>query len=74
MNSIQRKIRVRKEDSAFVYFVLEAHEGVTAYSTLDFKPGDPHRDLMLFVPPDFASDADRIIASLGDMVYELKSS
>lgn len=70
--SLRRKIRVRKEDSAFVYCVLESHEGIAAYSTLDFKPGDPHRDLMVFVPPGFVEEADAVLKSLGEMIYELE--
>ena len=72
--SLQRKIRVRKEDSAFVYFVLEANEGIAAYSTLEFKPGDPHRDLLILIPPDFEEDVDRVLKSLGEMIYELERS
>jgi hypothetical protein len=71
-HSLRRKIRVRKEDSAFVYCVLESHEGIAAYSTLDFKPGDPHRDLMVFIPPDFEHEAELVLNSLGDMIYELE--
>ena len=69
--SLQRKIRVRKEDQVFVYCVLEANEGIAAYSTLEHKPGDPHRDLMIFIPPDFEEDAERVLKSLGEMIYEL---
>ncbi len=46
-------IRVRKEDAAFLYFVLEAQEGITSYRTLE-HPGDAHfRDLELLTPNDF---------------------
>ena len=57
-------IRVRKEDSAFVYFVLESHEGITAYSTLDFKAEDPYRDLQLMIPPDFIGEVRDLLAEL----------
>jgi hypothetical protein len=72
IDAVRRTIRVKKEDSAFVYFILESLEGVTAYSTLDFSPQDAHRDLLLMVPPDFNSDMDRVLKDLGDYVYELK--
>jgi len=66
--SIRRVIRVRKEDSAFVYFVLEAQEGITAYSTLPFTPGDAYRDLELQIPPDFVEETEDLLKSLGEMV------
>lgn len=71
MDSTVRKIRVRKEDSAFVYFILESYEGITSYSTLEFKTGDAHRDLELRIPPDFIDEVDELLSSLGDLIYEL---
>jgi hypothetical protein len=59
--SVFRTIRVRKEDSAFVYFMLESNEGIASYSTLPFAPGDPHRDLELRIPPDFVLEVDRLL-------------
>jgi hypothetical protein len=58
------RIRVRKEDSAFVYAVLEASEGMAAYSTLDFRPGDAHRDLELQVPVGFLTDVEALLERL----------
>ncbi|MFL5814338.1 MAG: DUF4911 domain-containing protein [Bdellovibrionia bacterium] len=72
MRSVIKKIRVRKQDSAFVYFILEASEGIASYSTLGHKPGDPHRDLELRIPPDFVEEVEGLLKSLGDMVYEIK--
>lgn len=44
-------IRVSKEDSAFVYFQLEANEGLCFYSTLPTKEvGQNFRDLEFFNP------------------------
>ena len=75
MHSVFKKIRVKKEDSAFVYFTLEAHEGIASYSTLPFLPGDPHRDLELRIPPDFVEEVARVLAALNasqeGMIYEL---
>lgn len=68
--SIFKKIRVRKEDSAFVYCILEANEGITSYSTLDSKVGDAYRDLELRIAPDFMEDVTRVLKSLGEMIYE----
>ena len=69
--SIYKKIRVRKEDSAYVYFILESYEGITSYSTLDHKVGDPHRDLELRIPPDYLGEVQALLKDLGDMIYEL---
>ena len=69
--SIYKKIRVRKEDSAYVYFILESYEGITSYSTLENKVGDPHRDLELRIPPDYLGEVQALLKELGDMIYEL---
>lgn len=71
MKSIFKKIRVRKEDSAFVYFILESEEGIVSYSTIDYRPGEAHRDLELRIPPDFLPEVQELLSRLGPMVYEL---
>lgn len=70
--SLTKKIRVRKEDSAYVYFILESYEGVTSYTTLASTTGDAHRDLELRYTPDFKDDVEDILRGLGEMVYEIK--
>jgi hypothetical protein len=74
LNSIRQVIRVKKEDSAFVYFILESYEGITSYSTLDFKPGDLHRDLELRIPPDFEQEVAEVLESFGDMIYRAETA
>jgi hypothetical protein len=71
--AVVRRIRVRKEDSAYVYALLEASEGIASYTTLPHKPGDPHRDMELQIPTAFQNDVDRLLGRLGDMVYDLDS-
>ena len=71
MEALKKRIRVKKEDSAFVYFILESHEGVTSYSTLEHREVDPHRDLELTFSTDFASEVDEILEDLGEWVHEL---
>lgn len=66
------RIRVRKEDSAFIYNVLESSEGVASYSTLPFTPGELHRDLELTYSPDFDEELRDILQGLGDKVYILE--
>ena len=65
-------IRTRKEDSAFVYHVFEAHEGLTAYSTLPFMPHDPQRDLELLVAPESLNDLRTILKDLAGLVVILE--
>ncbi len=58
------RIRVRKEDSAFVYAVFEVQAGVMAYSTLDHQAGDRFRDLELIIPLGMKSEAKMILDHL----------
>ncbi len=75
--SVIRRIRVRSEDSAFVYSIFEASEGVCAYSTLPHSPGDRHRDLELVVPTGQWAEVERILKDLTNQlageVYVLPS-
>ena len=38
-------IRVPKHEASFVYFTLEANEGLCFYSTLSSSLGEPYRDI-----------------------------
>jgi type II secretory pathway component PulC len=38
-------VRMPKEHSSFLYFQLEASEGLGFYSTIDFQEGDVYRDI-----------------------------
>lgn len=51
--------------------ILESYEGITSYSTLDYKPGDAYRDLELRIPPDFVQEVEAVLKRLGDMIHEL---
>jgi hypothetical protein len=66
-------IRTTKQDSVFIYQLLEAHEGWAAYSTLPFKAHDPYRDLALIVPEDFKNEVMNLLESLKDRVMILES-
>jgi hypothetical protein len=68
-----KHIRVRKEDSAFVYAILEASEGIASYSTLPHAPGSAFRDLELQIPDGFRDDVARVLQELGEKVYELET-
>lgn len=71
-HSVRKKIRVKKGDSAFVYYILESYEGITSYSTLGFNRGDAHRDLELRIPPDFLTEVEDLLSQFGDLIYEIK--
>ena len=61
-------IRTKKEDSAFVYYTLEAHEGLAAYSTLPFKTHDAYRDLELLVPKELLNPVEKLLQYLKEMI------
>jgi len=71
--ALVRRVRMRKEDSAWVYTVFESHEGILSYTTLDHQPGDLYRDLEISVPVTMAQEAQRMLGSLGDLIYEISS-
>lgn len=57
-------LRVRKEDSAYLYQVLESYEGLTNFSTLD-APGKPaYRDIVLHIAPDLLPEVLRLVENL----------
>ena len=62
----QVRIRVSKEDSATVYFLVESYEGIATVSTLPHQPGDRHRDLQFWVPDAQRQEFDRLMARLHD--------
>ena len=62
--SVTKEIQVPKAESAYVYFILEAYEGVTSYSTLSHEEGDQTRNLRLSYSPDFESEVRFILKRL----------
>ena len=70
---VKRTIRVRKEDSAYIYFILESYEGITSYSTLDYEVGSPYRDLELTIPVDFLLEVEDLLKTFGELIYEIGS-
>lgn len=72
--AVRRVIRVSKEDSAYVYAILESHEGIASYSTLDHRVGEPHRDLELLIPVSRLAEAERVLNELKELIYEPKDS
>jgi hypothetical protein len=67
-------IRSKKEDSVFLYNILESHEGLTSYSTLPFDRHDQHRDLQLWFAAESEADVRRVLVQFGDMITILVES
>lgn len=58
---LRKVLRVAKEESALLYALLEAHEGLTSLSTLPHREGDLHRDVELLYPADQAPELERVL-------------
>jgi hypothetical protein len=54
-------IRVPKSESAFVYFQLEANEGLCFYSTLENSLGEGHRDIEIKSDISTQVEVERVI-------------
>ncbi|MFZ4712176.1 MAG: hypothetical protein ACOYL6_00560 [Bacteriovoracaceae bacterium] len=57
-------IRVNKNDSVFVYFTLEANEGICFYSTLEALPNTTFRDITIHCTPEYFLPLQEIIEGL----------
>lgn len=57
-------LRARKEDSAYLYQILESYEGLTNFSTLDAPGNPPYRDIELHMAPDLRSEVLRLVENL----------
>lgn len=62
-------LRVRKEDSAYLYQVLESYEGLTNFSTLDSKANPAFRDIELHIPPDLRAEVMLLVERLKAEIY-----
>jgi hypothetical protein len=57
-------VRANKSDAAFIYFQLEANEGLAFYSTINEFSGLPHRDIQICGPLAFEQDLLNLLKSL----------
>ena len=57
-------IRVPKEESAFVYFTLEANEGLSFYSTLEESLGEGYRDIVIKTHDSLETEFDHLMEEL----------
>lgn len=65
---IRTVIRVPKEESAFIYFTLEANENLAFYSTLENSLGEGHRDIDIKTHEGLEAELDHLIKVLGEEV------
>jgi hypothetical protein len=63
------KLRVKKEDSAFLYALFEAQEGIVSYSTLDTVPGALHRDLEVQIPPGNLDEVQSLVDEIREWAW-----
>ena len=61
-------IRVPKAHSAFIYFQLEANEGVCFYSTLKSSLKESYRDIMVTSDMSYAEETKRILSFLNKTI------
>ena len=61
-------LRVAKQDSAFLYALLEAYEGLVSYSTLDSEKSAGYRDIHVFSTPLQTGALEEVIANLANEI------
>ncbi|MCF8060119.1 MAG: hypothetical protein K9K67_12540 [Bacteriovoracaceae bacterium] len=54
-------VRVPKDQAAFLYFQLEANEGLAFYSTIDKSLREPFRDIEMFSPMSLSKEISHFI-------------
>ena len=57
-------IRLPKNDAAFLYFTLEANEGLCFYSTADHEPHSPFREVIMKGSIEFRNATLKVLESL----------
>jgi hypothetical protein len=62
-------LKVKKEDAAYLYQILESYEGLTNFSTLDAPKEDPYRQILLHLPPDSESAIATLIQVLQGEIW-----
>ena len=64
VRACKMKIRVRKQDSAYLYQILESYEGLANYSTISVEKDLPYRDIALHVAPDLSAHFENLVDRL----------
>ena len=61
-------IRVPKKDSSYVYFTLEANEGLCFYSTLEHQKESPYREIEINLTSSLTNEFLTVFESLRDRI------
>jgi hypothetical protein len=64
VRACKMKIRVRKQDSAYLYQILESYEGLANYSTVTLGKELPYRDIELHIAPDLRAHVEALVDRL----------
>jgi hypothetical protein len=62
-------VRMPKEHSSFLYFQLEASEGLGFYSTIDFQEGDVFRDIDIKGDIKLKNEVMTLLDSLKEKIF-----
>jgi len=57
-------LQTKKEDSSFLYFILESKEGMCFYSTLPHEKGDLNRQVIIRFTEEFSDQIDSTLNHL----------
>lgn len=57
-------LRVAREDSVFLYQLLEAYEGLANYSTLTVDKGLGYRDIGIYPAPDLVEELELVLRGM----------
>jgi hypothetical protein len=57
-------LRVPKQDSAYLYQLLESYEGLANFSTVSTDRELPYRDIALHIAPDFRAEVEALVERL----------
>ncbi len=65
---LYQEITVRKDEASFVYFILDANDGLAFYSTLDDNKHLPTRTIGIWHHPSLDNEYKNMMAHLGKFV------